>query len=52
MASAALLRLKSLRGCEMHASVILNQTDTAVLKKLGVNLTSDPVYQTKKLFHR
>ena len=52
MASAALSRLKELRGCEMHASVILNQTDTAVLKKLGVNLTSDPVYQTKKLFHR
>ena len=52
MASAALSRLKELRGCEMHASVILNQTDTAVLKKLGVNLTCDPVYQTKKLFHR
>ena len=51
MASAALSRLKELRGCEMHASVILNQTDTAVLKKLGVNLTCDPVYQTKKLFH-
>jgi len=25
--------------------------DSSVLKKLGVNLTCEPVYQTKKLYH-
>ena len=51
MAQVALSCLHDLRGCEMHSSVILNQTDAAVLRKLGINLTCEPVYQTKKLFH-
>ncbi len=51
MAQVALSHLHDLRGCEMHSSVILNQTDAAVLRKLGINLTCEPVYQTKKLYH-
>jgi uncharacterized protein (UPF0371 family) len=51
MAQVALSCLHDLRGCEMHSSVILNQTDAAVLRKLGINLTCEPVYQTKKLYH-
>ena len=51
MAQVALSHLHDLRGCEMHSSVILNQTDVAVLRKLGINLTCEPVYQTKKLYH-
>ena len=40
-----------LDGCQAHSSVILSEVDINVFKKLGVNLTQDPVYQTKKLYH-
>ena len=43
--------LTELRGLEAHASVILSQIDMSVFKKLGVNLTCEPVYQTKQLYH-
>jgi len=51
-AYAAIECLNLLRGCEAHSTVILSQVDMNVFKKLGVNLTCEPVYQTKKLFHR
>ena len=44
--------LAELAGCEVHSSVILSQVDSDVFKKLGVNLTCEPVYQTKKLYHK
>ncbi|MBO4765198.1 MAG: DUF1846 domain-containing protein, partial [Bacteroidales bacterium] len=44
-------QLRNLAGCEAHTSVILSQVDMGVLRKLGVNLTCEPVYQTKKLYH-
>ena len=51
-AKKALLQLKKLKGCEVHSSVILSQVDDGVFRKLGVNLTCEPKYQTKKLFHK
>jgi uncharacterized protein (UPF0371 family) len=50
-ARLALDQLKKLSGCEMHSSVILSQVDEKLLKKLGINLTCEPAYQTKKLYH-
>lgn len=50
-AKRAMEKLAMLRGCEVHSSVILSQVDMGVFRKLGVNLTSEPVYQTKKLYH-
>ncbi|NLP47949.1 MAG: DUF1846 domain-containing protein [Clostridiales bacterium] len=44
--------LKDLRGCEAHSTVILTQSDQETYRKLGINLTSEPKYQTKKLYHR
>ena len=43
--------LSQLRNCEAHASVILAQNDTNTLKKLGIQITCEPRYQTKKLYH-
>ncbi len=43
--------LPQLAGLEAHSSVILSQVDVGVFKKLGVNLTCEPAYQNKKLFH-
>ena len=50
-AKRALEQLDKLRGCEAHSSVILAPVDENVLKKLGINLTCEPKYQTKKLYH-
>ena len=50
-AHAAYARLPELAGLEVHSSVILSQVDVGVFKKLGVNLTCEPAYQNKKLYH-
>ncbi|MBP5256519.1 MAG: DUF1846 domain-containing protein [Clostridia bacterium] len=44
--------LPLLRGCEMHSSVILPVIDSDTFKKLGVNVTCEPAYTTKKLYHK
>ena len=52
-AACALEQLSKLRGCEVHSSVILSHVDESVFRKLGVNLTCEPQYQSgDKLFHR
>lgn len=50
-AKKAMDALSELKGTELHSSVILSPVDTATFRKLGVNLTCEPVYQTKKLYH-
>lgn len=51
-ARAALGQLKQLRGCDVHTSVILGPVDEAIFRNLGVNVTSEPVYQSKKLYRK
>lgn len=51
-AKSAYDQLNKLKNCEAHSSVILSQVDDNVFKKLGVNLTCEPKYQTKKLYHK
>ena len=51
-AARAMDQLGALRDCEAHSSVILSPVDVSTFKKLGVNLTCEPVYQTKKLYHK
>ncbi len=51
LAQKALDQLHKLKGCEAHATVILASTDEKMFKKLGINLTCEPRYQTKKLYH-
>jgi uncharacterized protein (UPF0371 family) len=46
----ALEKLKELRGCEVHMTHIPTQGDEAGLRRLGVNLTSDPNFSSKNLF--
>ena len=50
-ARKALDNAYKLAGCEAHSSVILSSVDENVFRKLGVNLTCEPKYQTKKLYH-
>jgi uncharacterized protein (UPF0371 family) len=49
-AKRAVDTLKELHGCEMHTTHIPTPGDEAGLRKLGVNLTSDPNFSTKSLF--
>ena len=49
-AELAAQKLKELKGCEVHITHIPTPGDEAGLRKLGVNLTSDPNFSTKDLF--
>ena len=51
VAKKALDQVPKLKGLEAHSSVILSSVDVNTFKKLGVNITFEPKYQTKKLFH-
>ena len=50
-AKCALEQISKLKGLEAHSSVIISRVDEQVFRKLGVNLTCEPKYQTKKLYH-
>ena len=52
LAELAIDQLDKLRGCEAHSSVILSRVDENLFQKLGVNITYEPKYQAKKLFHK
>lgn len=44
-AKRAMNQLSSLRGCEVHSTVILSPVDERIFKRLGVNLTCEPKFQ-------
>ncbi|NQT28439.1 MAG: DUF1846 family protein, partial [Candidatus Omnitrophica bacterium] len=46
----AMEKLKELEGCEVHATHMPTPGDEAGLRKLGVNLTSEPNFSSKSLF--
>ena len=50
-AKKAFEKLTELRDCEAHSTVMLSQIDLDTYRKLGIHLTCEPKYQTKKLFH-
>ena len=50
-AKRAVQQLQKLRGCEAHTTVILSEGDEDSFRRLGVRLTSEPKYQTSKLYH-
>ncbi len=50
-ARLAMKQLSELAGCEVHSSVLLKSIDTNVFKRLGMNLTCEPKYETQKYFH-
>ena len=52
VAAMAMEQLPKLKGCQAHVSVMISNVDTAIYKKLGIDLTSEPVHATKKLYHK
>ena len=52
-AAAALEQLPKLKGCDVHSTVILSSVDSDTLKKLGMYLTCDPVYEEEdRMYHK
>lgn len=51
-AALAMQQLSKLRGCEAHSTVILSRVDENVFHRLGINITCEPKYQSKKLYHK
>ena len=50
-AQIALEQLPKLKHCQVHTSVMLSEVDIKTFKKLGVGLTSEPVYEHNRLYH-
>ncbi len=50
-AKRATAALYELRNAECHSTVILSAADEATFRKLGIHLSCEPKYQTKKLYH-
>ena len=44
------IRLKDLEGCDVHMTHIPTPGDATGLRRLGVNVTSDPSFAAKGLF--
>jgi len=49
-AEAAMYKLKEISGCEIHLTHMPTPGDSAGLRKLGLNATSDPDFASKALF--
>ena len=52
LAERAQEQLPHLRGADAHFTVMLSEVDRKLLKRLGVNVTCEPRYETKALYHK
>lgn len=48
-ARKALEQLPKLKGCQVHTSVMLSDVDIKMFRKLGVDLTSEPILKGKSI---
>ena len=51
-AKQALEQLQHLRGCDVHATVILGSVDEGIFRNLGVHVTTEPLDQETKLYRK
>ncbi len=52
VAELAMQQLNNLKNADAHSTTMLSGVDENVFRKLGVNITCEPVYATKKLYHK
>jgi len=45
-------QLANLHGSDAHFSVIISDEDEMLLRRLGISVTCEPKYETKKLYHK
>lgn len=51
IAKKAIEQVEHLNGCEAHGSCILPATDETVIKKLGINITTEAVFGSNNLYN-
>ena len=47
----AMAKLSTLNGCQFHSSVMLASNDIRTLKRLGIQMTCEPVYESKRILY-
>jgi len=52
LAKLAMQQLPYLNGCQIHTTTILGSVDERVFRSLGLQVTSEPEYGTKKLYQK
>ena len=52
IAQKAKEQLKNLAGCEAHFSVVLSEEDEQLLRRLGIHVSFEAKYETRKLYHK
>ena len=52
LAAMVQTQLKNLKGCDAHFSVIISEEDVKLYKRLGINVSCEPKYEIKKLYHK
>ena len=52
LAKLAQEQLTALRGCEAHFTVILPEEDAKVYRRLGIQVSCEPKYEVRKLYHK
>jgi len=52
IAQKAQEQLAHLKGSDAHFSVILSDEDEMLLRRLGINVSYEPQYETKRLYHK
>ena len=50
-AQKALEQLPKLKGCQAHTTSMLSGVDIKQFKRLGIQVTAEPVYENKRLYH-
>ncbi|MBQ9514189.1 MAG: DUF1846 domain-containing protein [Clostridia bacterium] len=50
MAKHALEQLGKIRGAQLHSTVVLSHVDEAIYRKLGVDVTNEPIRQTARVY--
>ena len=52
LAELALKQVPKLKGLELHSTTILSEVDRNTLKRLGINVTEEPVNYQKRLYFK
>ena len=52
VAASAIKQLENLKGSDAHFTVILSDEDERNLRRLGINVSCEPRYEHKRLYHK
>ena len=52
LADMARAQLGTLRSCDAHFSVIVSEEDIKLYKRLGIHVSCEPKYESKRLYHK